>query len=70
MILLLLSRASALSYLASVLSFFAAGAQETVVQLEVVAKTGLLQLCFALAIRNYRNVHFLMIGEKEKKNIG
>lgn len=45
--------------LASVFSFFASCAQETVVQLEVVPKAGLLQLCFALAVRNHRNVHFL-----------
>lgn len=48
------------TYLASVFALFTACAQETVVQFEIVAKTGLLQLRFALAVRNYRNVHFLL----------
>lgn len=48
------------TYLASVFPLFTTRAQESVVQLEIVAKTGLLQLRFALAVRNYRNVYFLL----------
>ena len=45
--------------LAGVLPFFATGADEPGVELEVIAKAGLLELRLALVVRKHRDVHFL-----------